>query len=209
MGYFMTIGNEEISEEEKNLDYGFFDEITNTFCKETGEVIDHVPEILARPYTELTTPLGIVAAIETEFIINPDLIRGYPNTYEYDFPIYRPAVKMTSFDKEISPFTFLRNAEEKNYSLSLETGEYKIECFNKFSNKGFLGNGYDWNAVFKAFVTNKCPEQLNKLTFDSEAGLFCVFTKNRTLLKELAADFKKACEDDVTFINLLKIAEPE
>lgn len=73
-GYFFNIGNEEITEEEKNLDYGFLyiHFKGNSYCKENGMQIEK-PKILGM--FGITTLIGIADEIQKELIIEPGLIK--------------------------------------------------------------------------------------------------------------------------------------
>ena len=73
-GYFHTIANIPLTEEEKNLDFGFYKLHFkgNFFCKETGELLDKEPKLLGMH--GITTISGIGWDIERELIINPSLL---------------------------------------------------------------------------------------------------------------------------------------
>ncbi|NQR01074.1 hypothetical protein HO839_10430 [Streptococcus suis] len=73
-GYFYTIANIPLTEEEKNLDFGFYKIHfkNNFFCKETGEVLEQEPKILGGH--GITTITGIATEVERELIIDPTLL---------------------------------------------------------------------------------------------------------------------------------------
>ena len=73
-GYFHTIANIPLTEEEKKLDFGFYSIHFkgNFFCKETGELLDKEPKLLGMH--GITTISGIGLEIEEELIINPSLL---------------------------------------------------------------------------------------------------------------------------------------
>lgn len=71
-GLFQTIGNIPLTEEEKNLDYGFFDldnidEGYGVFRNAKGEEIDHIPKYIA--VAGIETIFGIYIEIRTEYYI--------------------------------------------------------------------------------------------------------------------------------------------
>lgn len=78
-GYFHTIANIPLTEEEKKLDFGFYKLHFkgNFFCKETGELLDKEPKILGMH--GITTISGIGLEIEEELIINPSLLEENTN----------------------------------------------------------------------------------------------------------------------------------
>lgn len=47
-GYFLTIGNEEVSEEELNFDYGYWDDIRKVYRNEEGTILEKQPKFVAR-----------------------------------------------------------------------------------------------------------------------------------------------------------------
>ena len=71
-GYFYTIANIPLDENEKNIDYGFYSIAFGKFYKPTGEEIMHKPKIFGM--NGITTIIGIAIEIESEFIFNPKLL---------------------------------------------------------------------------------------------------------------------------------------
>ena len=73
-GYFHTIANIPLTDEEKDLDFGFYKIHFkgNFFCRETGEVLDKEPRILGGH--GITTITGIATEVERELIIDPTLL---------------------------------------------------------------------------------------------------------------------------------------
>ena len=76
LGYFETIGNISLTDEEKTLDYGFFKSNIigsgGCFVKENGEQINHFPRYFSG--FGITTYVGIYIAIRRETILNPSLL---------------------------------------------------------------------------------------------------------------------------------------
>ncbi len=73
-GYFYTIGNEAISEVEKNLDYGFYKTYPSKviYYKENGVEMDHQPSLLG--VCGITTITGIAYYVTRELILDPSVI---------------------------------------------------------------------------------------------------------------------------------------
>lgn len=74
-GFFFNVGNTQILEMEKKLDYGFL-KIgfkANTYCKEDGTALDRKPEILG--IFGVSTITGVASKVQKEIIIDPSLIR--------------------------------------------------------------------------------------------------------------------------------------
>ena len=76
LGYFETIGNIPLTEEEKSLDYGFYDSKVigekGSFVKANGERIDHYPEYLS--VYGVMVYAGIYMEIKTETLLDPSLL---------------------------------------------------------------------------------------------------------------------------------------
>ena len=49
--------------------------------------------------------------------------------------------------------------------------------------------------------------QINDFEFDSEAGMFCIYSENEEALAEFALAFKKACENTALISDLFSRAE--
>ena len=73
-GYFFNIGNIKLSQEEKELDYGFVDlgVFSDKFVKANGEEINYQPKILG--IHGISTMTGVASTIQSELIINPELL---------------------------------------------------------------------------------------------------------------------------------------
>ena len=48
------------------------------------------------------------------------------------------------------------------------------------------GNGYDWEAVVRAFLKELYPKEEKRINFDSEAEMFCMYCSDEALMKELS-----------------------
>lgn len=86
-GWFETIGNVPLTEEEKNLDYGFWTgpwglqsgvgeeskciRPANTFCKIDNTPMDHIPKYIGYG---VAMPLGIYCMVKDETILDPTLL---------------------------------------------------------------------------------------------------------------------------------------
>ena len=76
-GLFETIGNIPLTEEEKQLDYGFFCmeplDRWGFFQKANGEKLDYEPTLFSG--YGINTLTGMYMSMKTELIINPDLLK--------------------------------------------------------------------------------------------------------------------------------------
>ncbi len=71
-GLFYTVGNEPITEIERNLDYGFYKIGKGKYYKEDGHEITHQPKILGT--YGIATLTGVASKVEKEIIINPEIL---------------------------------------------------------------------------------------------------------------------------------------
>ncbi len=73
-GLFFNVGKTEITDFEKELDYGFYKigMNSNWYCKEDGTVLNDIPDIVGM--FGVATMNGISSQIEKEIIINPNLL---------------------------------------------------------------------------------------------------------------------------------------
>ncbi|HEM5992151.1 immunity 26/phosphotriesterase HocA family protein [Streptococcus suis] len=73
-GYFYTIGNIPITQEEKLLDYGFYKihPRGDFFCTSSGELLDVEPQLLG--LYAVATITGVAAEVNRELIMDPTLL---------------------------------------------------------------------------------------------------------------------------------------
>lgn len=110
-----------------------------------------------------------------------------------------------NFEEKIKPFFFVEH--EDSASLCLNVGEYKAEVFESREDEGFEGGGYDWQSLAVVFLEEKVPELKDIIDFDSEASMFCTYSKDTEALKKFALSFKEACENDELIRDLFSRAE--
>lgn len=79
---------------------------------------------------------------------------------------------------------------------SMSKRDYLQNVFTARSEEGFEGNGYDWESLAKVFIKEKCRDLSEKLEFDSEASMFCVYSEDDNALRDFICLFKNACEDE-------------
>lgn len=105
---------------------------------------------------------------------------------------------------EIAPFIWVELTGSA--SVCLNAGEYLQEVFDTC---GWEGSGYEWDGLARVFLEEKHPELLQSINFDSEAGMFCVYSKDTEALQLFIRRFKAACEDRDCVLDLLSRAEPD
>jgi len=109
------------------------------------------------------------------------------------------------FKKQIAPFSWVEL--EESASVCLNVGEYLQEIFDTRADEGFDGNGYDWGSLAQVFLDEQCSDLQEKIGFDPEASMFCVYSKDKDALADFILRFKKACEDRSLISDLFSRAE--
>lgn len=138
-----------------------------------------------------------------------------------------PKTELKKFNKSIAPFR-ISDYEDGLYALCLNEGSKYEKVFRECrkSPNDPEGNGYDFEAVMKKFISEKMPddpfnqiigttalmvsffkgeipENDSKLVYDSECGMFCVYAKDKEKLMNLATGFKNTCDDTSQFKDLI------
>lgn len=113
--------------------------------------------------------------------------------------------KVEGFEEKIAPFTWVDHGKYVSVCLSENHG-YLQEELNA---AGFEGSGYDWDGLARVFLEERCPDCIDNIEFDSEAGMFCAYSKNTAALQEFICSFREACEDSALISDLLNRAEPD
>ncbi len=130
-----------------------------------------------------------------------------------------PKTELIKFNKTIVPFHIFDH-ENGLYSLCLHEGNKYEKTFRECRKtpNDPEGNGYNFEALIKKFISEKMPddpfnqiigstplkisffngttsENDSKLVYDSECGMFCVYAKDKEKLMNLAAGLKSICDD--------------
>ena len=90
------------------------------------------------------------------------------------------------FENRISPFNILDHGKD-NYSLFVFESSFS-DLFSRRKVK----SGYDFEKQIQDYVDDVLPHLNNSLTYDSEAGMFCVYSNDIRNLEELAYSFKNS-----------------
>ena len=114
------------------------------------------------------------------------------------------------FNKQLEPFKLMgfdEGTEDVWATLVLWLNEdYKQNVFDTREEEGFVGNGYDWNALATVFLEEKMPELMEVLSFDSEAGMFAIGSEDVEAVKQFALGFKALCDDESEMTDLFSRA---
>ena len=119
------------------------------------------------------------------------------------FPVPRKADE--SLKKKLSPFIWSIGSYN-NFNLFLSAGGFKTEAFMK---NGLSGNGYDWEKLFLYFLEKNMPYAIEKISCDSEAGIFSILSSDKKCLQSLALQFRSFCDCENEFQLALSNLKPE
>ena len=232
-GFLYTIDNQPVTNEELIVDYGFIEydfigeamkgnfkvstpedmaKIPRKYVGVSGTDLDHIPRYYG------TNGVGnhfsiyhkICMAIKENILmmspyfdnLSPEEIekwKEYPDSFIE--PETNRNEEKDKFLKKIKPFEW--NEDEGNISLLLNTGGYRQNLFDSLSEKGYSGNGYEWESLAQMFIKENMPEVLDSIQFDSEAGLFCLHSNNNRAIKKFALAFSNFCENEKELLRLL------
>ena len=110
------------------------------------------------------------------------------------------------FSRKIEPFQWISNEGQYTLYLDIEHG-YLAEIFQKREDEGFLGNGYDWEALVEIFLAEIYEGDDDSFEFDSEVGMFVVYSEDGVALADFALAFREACNDLDLIADLFSRAE--
>jgi len=89
--------------------------------------------------------------------------------------------------------------DQENNSYSLISSSFE-EFEPTFSECGYEGGGYDFEAVARQTIRSLAPQLDKSVKFDSEGSMFCAYGEDKEALEEL----KKKLVDVFTSSELLK-----
>lgn len=78
-----------------------------------------------------------------------------------------------------------------------------------FEEAGFDGGGYAWEGVVRALVQMHAPKLKKKLSYDPEASMFCVVSKDREALGHVAALIQLVLADPALLRDAITHADPD
>ena len=174
--------------EKISVDYGFYSIASRCFVDEYSEKIADVPKH-ADDFC-LTTMTGISYEINYELIINElslrdDLKKAFSKQLKkiVDSDCLIEGQAQNS-GKVNEMFVFEKENRERCFVTLGEVERYQ-ELFADMQGDA-EGNGYDWEAVVRAFLKELYPKEEKRINFDSEAEMFCMYCSDEALMKELS-----------------------
>ena len=131
--------------------------------------------------------------------------------------------RIEAFNRDNAPF-YLVDHDSGEFSLCLalsfvpqEYRDFGQEAFNRYAERNgepvmenglyTHGSGYEWEDVFKKAFEKE--DNLNKISFDCEAGGFFCYADSLSLMEDLGSRFKAMIDDTEDFANLVSSALKE
>lgn len=109
----------------------------------------------------------------------------------------------TWFNNLISPFK-IYDCENGQFSVSLDQSDYWYDWVEETKSNIPYGDGHCYNDAFYDYL-GKISKTLNhKLNYDSENGMFCIYTDDIRIADEVAYKLSQLYKDEDKMIELIK-----
>ncbi len=213
-GYFHTIANQELTEVEVNLDYGFFE----SFCLEEGGYFENaIGECLSKQPKLFTTKgietdIGIAMGVWMKFIVDPSLLDN-----KYDFTengIVEINSEQVVRDIQVPDNEYIYLDEDDVLIINLDN-EYMLNLGNEINlmDEYAYMNGYNLEVLLGLYLQKVYPGLLENLETDPEAAVYVAyysddFTANKNIEK-LFDVVKTFIENSNAVFEFLKQHEKE
>ena len=113
--------------------------------------------------------------------------------------------KKSDGKNEFAPWKLIEN-EDGTYSLLFHDFDPTANTFEEMEQEG---GGYGWHGVVDALVRMKEPKLGKKLTYDPEASMFVVISKDLEAIKKVVGLIRSAVDDPALLKKAIKKADPE
>ena len=107
------------------------------------------------------------------------------------------------FNKQISPFKII-SFKDENFSVLLDQSDYCYDWVNEIKSNIPYGDGHCYNDAFFEYLEKSSSSLNNKLNYDSENGMFCVYTNDIRIADEVAYKLSNLYKDENKMIELIK-----
>ncbi|GAA2401433.1 hypothetical protein Cme02nite_58490 [Catellatospora methionotrophica] len=108
-------------------------------------------------------------------------------------------------DPDFDPCELVEH-DSGEFSLTFDDFDDYVDIFDE---QGWLGNGYAWEGVVQVLLTDRAPQVLDQVEFDSEADLFSVRAADTEPLLEVAATIRDAIVDLDVLADAITRAEEQ
>ena len=109
------------------------------------------------------------------------------------------------FNKQIKPFDVDHFDDDCPYSVTLYQNDYWYDWVEeKKIKQNKYGDGHCYNDAFNYYLGSNKPDLNNRLQYDSENGMFCVYCRNMQDAEEVAYELSKLYKNEEKMIELIK-----
>ena len=107
------------------------------------------------------------------------------------------------FLEQISPFKIIELDDV--YSISLYQEDYWYDWYSEMKNSDSIyGDGHCYEELFHDYLSANYKSLDNKLEYDSENGMFCVYAKDIRIADEIAYRLSNLYKNENKMIELIK-----
>lgn len=108
------------------------------------------------------------------------------------------------FMNYIKPFQIMK-LDKDTFSVYLDQSDYHYDWVQeKKIEPNYYGDGHCYDDLFKDYL-NEIHTNLNeRLNYDSENGMFCVYCKNKKDAEQVCFELSKLYKDEDKMIQLIK-----
>lgn len=112
------------------------------------------------------------------------------------------------FEKAIQPFLISNYDEVSKYSVTLDQDDYWYDWLQEIKTKdNRYGDGHCYEEIFNSYLESKFHQLNQKLNYDSENGMFCVYCEDIKDAEEVAYELSCLYKNESKMIELIKKAK--
>lgn len=108
-----------------------------------------------------------------------------------------------------APVLFFEYDHRPGHYCTMLSDHHMVEVAELFEAAGYMGGGYDWEAIARQSVRAFAPELEGCFGTDPEAGTFAAYGKDEAALRKLAELLHDAFHDRDRLARLIADAEPD
>lgn len=108
------------------------------------------------------------------------------------------------FENTIKPFSIFKYDDE-TFSVSLDQDDYWYDWVKELKTEpNHYGDGHCYNDAFNDYLETNFKYLNDRLKYDSENGMFCVYCNDIKDAEEVAYELSVLYKDENKMINLIK-----
>lgn len=108
------------------------------------------------------------------------------------------------FESRFKPFN-IYEFDSGNISVILDQYDYNYDFYEEMQNdEPYYGDGHCYEDLFRDYISDNFPKLSNKLNYDSENGMFCVYCDDMKTADEIADKLSTLYKDENKMIDLIR-----